>query len=105
MGEELKTLDREVLVFSTDVPPQDGETDEQHVEHENAHADRAAHRQQELIAAAPAVGQHAGNSGQCSNNIGVQAPTTPANHRQHRLDPEAQVIAPEEQRYVFRQSR
>jgi hypothetical protein len=27
-GEELETLDREVLVISTDVPPQDGETNE-----------------------------------------------------------------------------
>jgi hypothetical protein len=29
-GGELETLDREVLVVSVDVPPQDGETDEQH---------------------------------------------------------------------------
>jgi hypothetical protein len=28
-GEELETLDREILVVSADVPPQDGETDEQ----------------------------------------------------------------------------
>jgi hypothetical protein len=25
--EELETLDRQILVFSADVPPQDGETD------------------------------------------------------------------------------
>jgi hypothetical protein len=28
-GEELETLDREILVVFVDVPPQDGETDEQ----------------------------------------------------------------------------
>jgi hypothetical protein len=28
-GEELETLDREILVISVDVPPQDGETDQQ----------------------------------------------------------------------------
>jgi hypothetical protein len=40
-GEELKTLDREVLVVSTDVTPQDGETDEQRQERENANAEKA----------------------------------------------------------------
>jgi hypothetical protein len=38
LGEELETLDREVLVVYVDVPPQDGETDEQRVERENANA-------------------------------------------------------------------
>jgi hypothetical protein len=33
--------DREVLVVSTDVPPQDGEIDEQRIEHENANTGRA----------------------------------------------------------------
>jgi hypothetical protein len=37
-GEDLETLDCEVLVVSTDVPPQEGETDEQCVERENANA-------------------------------------------------------------------
>jgi hypothetical protein len=37
-GEELKTLDRQILVISADVPPQDGETDEQRQERENANA-------------------------------------------------------------------
>jgi hypothetical protein len=50
--EELETLDREVLVVSADVPPQDGEIDEQRVERENANAGRAARRQQELATAA-----------------------------------------------------
>jgi hypothetical protein len=40
-GEELETLDREILVVSADVPPQDGETDEQRQERENANAARA----------------------------------------------------------------
>jgi hypothetical protein len=41
-GEELETLDREILVVSADVPPQDGETDEQRQERENANTARAA---------------------------------------------------------------
>jgi hypothetical protein len=44
-GEELETLDREILVVSADVPPQDGETDEQRQERENANAARAVRRQ------------------------------------------------------------
>jgi hypothetical protein len=82
-GEELETLDHEVLVISADVPPQDGEIDEQRVERENANAGRAARRQQELATAAPAAGQHAGNARQGNDNIGVQAPAAPANHQHH----------------------
>jgi hypothetical protein len=37
-GEEFETLDRQILVVSADVPPQDGETDEQRQERENANA-------------------------------------------------------------------
>jgi hypothetical protein len=44
LGEEFETLDREVLVVSVDVPPQDEEIDEQCVEHENANAARATRR-------------------------------------------------------------
>jgi hypothetical protein len=40
-GEEFETLDRQILAISTDVPPQDGETDTQHQERENANAARA----------------------------------------------------------------
>jgi hypothetical protein len=40
-GEEFETLDRQILAVSTDVPPQDGETDAQHQERENANAARA----------------------------------------------------------------
>jgi hypothetical protein len=82
-GEELETLDREVLVVSADVPPQDGETDEQHVERENANAGRATHRQQELAAVAPAAGQHTANVGQGNDNVGEQASAAPANTQQH----------------------
>jgi hypothetical protein len=35
-GEGFEAPDREVLVVSAEVPPQDGETDEQRVERENA---------------------------------------------------------------------
>jgi hypothetical protein len=37
-GEELETLDRQILVVSADVPPQDGEIDTQRQERENANA-------------------------------------------------------------------
>jgi hypothetical protein len=40
-GEELETLDRQILVVSADVPPQDGENDEQCQERENSNAARA----------------------------------------------------------------
>jgi hypothetical protein len=40
------------LVVSADVPPQDGETDEQRQERENANAARSVRRQQEIAAAA-----------------------------------------------------
>jgi hypothetical protein len=82
-GEEFETLHREVLVISADVPPHDGETDAQRKEHENANADRAARRQQELAAAAPAAGQHAANVGQGNDNIGAQTPAALANYQQH----------------------
>jgi hypothetical protein len=54
--EEFETLDCEVFVVSADIPPQDGETDELRVQRENANADNAASRQQELAAAAPTAG-------------------------------------------------
>jgi hypothetical protein len=38
LGEELETLDRQILVISADVPPQEGETDTQRQERENANA-------------------------------------------------------------------
>jgi hypothetical protein len=44
--EELETLDREVLVVFADVPPQDGEMDEQCHERENANVERVVRRQQ-----------------------------------------------------------
>jgi hypothetical protein len=65
LGEEFETLDREILVVSADVPPQDGETDEQCQERENANAARAV-RQQPL------------NAGQVNNNSGQQAPAATA---------------------------
>jgi hypothetical protein len=43
-GEEFETLDRQILVVSADVPLQDGETDEQRHECENANAARAVQR-------------------------------------------------------------
>jgi hypothetical protein len=44
-GEDSETLDREILAVFADVPPQDGETDEQRQECENADAARAVRRQ------------------------------------------------------------
>jgi hypothetical protein len=74
LGEELETLDHEVLVISADVPPQDGEIDEQRVERENANAGRAARRQQELATAAPAAGQHAGSADKATTTSGYKHP-------------------------------
>jgi hypothetical protein len=82
LGEELETLDREILVVSADVPPQDGETGEQCQERENTYAISAARRQQELAAAIPGAGQQPGqqplNVGQVNDNTGQQAPAAPA---------------------------
>jgi hypothetical protein len=60
LGEELETLDREILVVSEDVPPQDGQTYEQRQESENANVARAVRRQQELVATVRGVGQQPG---------------------------------------------
>jgi hypothetical protein len=64
LGEELEALDRQILVVSADVPPQDGETEAQRQEHENANAARAVRRQQEIAAAAPGAGLQPANVGQ-----------------------------------------
>jgi hypothetical protein len=81
-GEEFKTLDREILVVSADVPPQDGETDEQCQEHENANAARAVRRQQQIVVA-PQVRA----SNQVNNRSTPGRSTTmPGNkHLRHRL--------------------
>jgi hypothetical protein len=86
LREEFETLDRQILVFSADVPPQDGETDEQRQERENANAARAVRRQQELAVAAPGVGQPLANARQVNANDGQQAPAAPAAPQQRRQD-------------------
>jgi hypothetical protein len=63
LGEELETLDRQIVVVSADVPPQDGETNEQCQERENANAARAVRRQQEIAAAAPGAILQPANTG------------------------------------------
>jgi hypothetical protein len=55
-GEDFETTDRQILAVSADVSPQDGETDEQRQERENANAARAIWREQELAVAAPVAG-------------------------------------------------
>jgi hypothetical protein len=80
--EEFETLDRQILVVSTDVPPQDGETDGQCQERENANAARAVRRQQEIAAAAQA---HANNQ---TNNHSTRDMSTPMpgnRHLRHQL--------------------
>jgi hypothetical protein len=71
------------LVIFADVPAQDGETDEQCQERENANAARATRWQQELAAASLAAsqqpGQHAANAGQGNDNARQQAPAAPTN--------------------------
>jgi hypothetical protein len=66
------------LVVSANVPPQDGETDEQRQERTNANAARAVRRQQELAIVAPGAGQPPANAGQVNVNVGQQAPAAPA---------------------------
>jgi hypothetical protein len=78
LGEELETLDHQILVVSADVPPQDGETDEQFQECENANAARAVRRQQELATPTLGVGQQLLNVGQVNDNAGQQTPAAPA---------------------------
>jgi hypothetical protein len=88
--EELETLDRKILVVSANVPPQDGETDEQRQENENANAARAIRRQQELAAAVPGVGKQPGqqplNTGQANDNAEQQAPAAPAAPQQRHQE-------------------
>jgi hypothetical protein len=85
-GEEFETLDRQILVVSANVPPQDGETDEQRQERENANAARAVGRQQDLATAAPGAGHQPANVGQVNANVGQQAPVAPAAPQQRRHD-------------------
>jgi hypothetical protein len=85
-GEEFEALDRQILVVSANVTPQDGETDEQRQERENANAARAIQRQQEITAAAPGVGQQPANTGKVNANAGQQAPAAPAAPQQRRQD-------------------
>jgi hypothetical protein len=68
--------DLEVLAVFVDVPPQDGETDEQCIERENSNAARAVRRQQKLAAVAAAK--------QPAGNIGMQAPAAPAAAQPHQ---------------------
>jgi hypothetical protein len=69
-GEEFETLDHQILVIFADVPPQDGKTDKQRQERENANAARAVRRQQELSVVAPGAGQQPANTGQVNANEG-----------------------------------
>jgi hypothetical protein len=75
-GEEFETLDRQILVVSTDVPPQDGETDVQRQERENANAARAVRRQQEI--AAPSADLQLAHVGQVNANAVQQGLVAPA---------------------------
>jgi hypothetical protein len=86
LGEKFETLDRQILVVSADVPPQDGEIDDQCQECENANAARAVWQQQELAAAIPSAGQQPANAGQVNANVGQQAPAAPATPQQRRHD-------------------
>jgi hypothetical protein len=73
-GEELETLNRQILVVSADVPLQDGETDAQRQERENANAARAVRRKQEVTAATPGAGLQPANAGQVNANVGQVNP-------------------------------
>jgi hypothetical protein len=75
-GEEFETLDRQILVVSADVPPQDGEIEAQRQEREHANAARAVRRQQEV--AAPGADLQLANIGQVNANATQQALLAPA---------------------------
>jgi hypothetical protein len=62
------------LVVFANVPPQDGETDEQFQERENTNAARAVRRQQELVAAGPTAGQQPVNAGKSTTTPGNKHP-------------------------------
>jgi hypothetical protein len=97
-GEELETLDRQILVVSADVPPQDGETDEQRQECENANAARAVRRQQEIAAAAPGAGLQPANTEQVNASAGqvnANAGQVNANARQVNANAgQQELVAP-----------
>jgi hypothetical protein len=84
LGEEFETSDCQILVVSADVPPQDGETDEQQQEHENANAARAVRCQQELAIAAPGASQPPANAGEVNVNVRQQALAAPAAPQERR---------------------
>jgi hypothetical protein len=98
--EEFETSDRQILVVSMDVPPQDGETDGQHQECKNANAARVVRRQQEVAAPASGAGlqpanveqvnanarQVNANARQVNANAGQQALVAPAAPQQRRQD-------------------
>jgi hypothetical protein len=69
-GKEFETPDRQILIVFADVPPQDGETDEQRQERENVNAARAIRRQQEVATPAPGAGLQLANAGQVNANAG-----------------------------------
>jgi hypothetical protein len=78
LGEEFETLDRQILVISADVPPQDGETDAQCQERENAKAARSIRRKQEI--AAPGADLQLANVRQVNTNpaqLTLVAPAAP----------------------------
>jgi hypothetical protein len=75
-GEEFETLDRQILVVSADVPPQDRETDMQRQERENANTARAVQRQQEIIV--PGADLQLTNVRQVNANPAQQALVAPA---------------------------
>jgi hypothetical protein len=74
------------LVVSADVPPQDGETDEQCQECENANAAKAVRQQQELVVAALGAGYQPANAEQVNANVRQQAPAAPAAPQQRCQD-------------------
>jgi hypothetical protein len=82
LGEESETLDRQVLVVSADVPPQDRETGTQRQERENANTTRAVRRHQEI--ASLGADLQLANVGQV--NAAQQALVAPAAPQQRRQD-------------------
>jgi hypothetical protein len=88
-------------MVSADVPPpQDGETDEQRIQHETANATRAVRRQEEIDATAAAAGQLTGNvvlgvGDQPASNVRGQAPAALAAHQWQDMNLDDIIYAPE----------
>jgi hypothetical protein len=84
------------VVFA-DLPPQAGETNEQHIRHENANVEQVVCRQEKKDAAAVAASQPvenvvSGADDQLAGNVGGQALAAPAAHQRQDNEPRRHLL-------------